>query len=62
MQIGDLETGGLVGSPKRLRTTRLLELVSRLDVKVVAEAFGLKPESVLPYLADSVDELRLADL
>ncbi len=49
-------------SPKRLRTTRLLELVSRLDVKVVAEAFGLKPESVLPYLADSVDELRLADL
>lgn len=55
-----LDSAGV--SPKRLRTTRLLELVTNLDVKVVAEVFGLSEQSVLVYLADHVDDGRLADL
>jgi site-specific recombinase XerD len=45
--------------PKLLRGTRLAELVATLDPKLVSAAFGLRPEGVMVYLADHVDEGRL---
>jgi hypothetical protein len=33
-----------------------------MDPKLVAAAFGMKPESVMFYLADHVDNARLPDL
>jgi hypothetical protein len=47
--------------PRVLRSTRLVDLIASLDPKLVAAAFGMRPEGVLPYLADHVDEGRLAD-
>lgn len=46
-------------SPKRLRSTRIIRLVTVIDVKVVGEALGLEPEGLVGYLADSVDVNRL---
>jgi site-specific recombinase XerD len=45
--------------PRALRCTRLADLVNTLDPKLVAAAFGMKPEGVMFYLADYVDPLRL---
>ena len=48
------------GVPLRaLRCTCLADLVNTLDPKLVVAAFGMKPESVMFYLADHVDETRL---
>ena len=46
-------------SPKRLRSTRIVDLVTCLDLKVVSEALGLKAEGLVDYLADHVDSGRL---
>jgi hypothetical protein len=46
--------------PRALRCTRLADLVNTMDPKLVAAAFGMKPEGVMFYLADHVDEPRLA--
>lgn len=46
-------------SPKRLRSTRIVGLVTVLDAKVAGEALGMKPEGLLGYLADHVDAGRL---
>jgi hypothetical protein len=43
----------------RLRATRLADLVNTMDPKLVAAAFGMRPEAVLIYLADQVDTGRL---
>jgi hypothetical protein len=45
-------------SPKHLRNTRLVDLINDMDPKLVAAAFGMDAESVLPYLADRVDPTR----
>jgi integrase len=45
--------------PKMLRTTRLADLVNTIDPKLVAAAFGMKPEGAMIYLADHLDEARL---
>lgn len=47
--------------PRELRCTRLADLVNALDPKLVAAAFGMKPESVMFYLADHVDPSRLTE-
>jgi integrase len=48
------------GAPPRiLRCTRLADLVNAMDPKLVAAAFGMNPEGVMIYLADSVDPGRL---
>jgi integrase len=47
--------------PRALRCTRLADLVNTLDPKLVAAAFGMKPESVMFYLADHVDPSRLTE-
>ena len=46
-------------SPKRLRSTRIVDLVTVLDPKVVGEALGMTPEGLVGYLADHVDAGRL---
>ena len=45
--------------PRLLRSTRLAELVTTMDPKLVSAAFGMRPEGVLIYLADHVDAGRL---
>jgi integrase len=45
--------------PRALRCTRLADLVNTMDPKLVAAAFGMKPEGVMFYLADHVDDSRL---
>jgi site-specific recombinase XerD len=45
--------------PRALRGTRLVSLVNTMDPKLVAAAFGMNPQGVLPYLADYVDADRL---
>lgn len=45
--------------PRLLRATRLAELVTTMDAKLVSAAFGMRPEGVLIYLADHVDQDRL---
>lgn len=47
-------------SPKRLRTTRIADLVTTLDPKVASEVLGMKAEGLVDYLADHVDSGRLA--
>ena len=47
--------------PRLLRSTRLAELVASLDPKLVSAAFGMRPEGVMPYLADHVDTARLPE-
>lgn len=46
-------------NPKKLRSTRLVDLVIALDPKLVAAAFGLSHEGVVDYIPDHVDEDRL---
>lgn len=48
--------------PRDLRCTRLADLVNTLDPKLVAAAFGMKPESAMFYLADHVDSVRVPDI
>jgi hypothetical protein len=43
---------------RTLRGTRLVDLVNTIDAKLVAAAFGMNPEGVLPYLADQIDPDR----
>jgi site-specific recombinase XerD len=45
--------------PRVLRSTRLLDLATRNDPKLIAAAFGMQPEGVMIYLADHVDDDRL---
>ena len=45
--------------PRLLRSTRLIDLVMSLDPKLVSAAFGMRPEGVMIYLADHVDQGRL---
>lgn len=45
--------------PRLLRSTRLTDLVTSLDPKLVSAAFGMRPEGVMIYLADHVDHGRL---
>jgi integrase len=47
--------------PRMLRCTRLADLINTMDPKLVAAAFGMNPEGVMIYLADRVDDSRLAD-
>jgi site-specific recombinase XerC len=49
-------------TPQRLRCTRLAQLVTTTDPILVVELFGVCYEAVLYYLADTVDEARLANL
>ena len=46
--------------PRELRCTRLADLVSTIDPKFVAAASGMRPESVMFYLAGHMDDARLA--
>lgn len=46
-------------TPRLARVTRLAQLISSMDPKLVAAAFGLNSQGVLDYLADHVDEARL---
>lgn len=46
-------------APKRLRATRIVDLVITLDPKVVSEAIGMRAEGLVDYLADHVDAGRL---
>ncbi|MFC8720012.1 hypothetical protein [Kitasatospora sp. NPDC057198] len=48
-------------SPRTLRRTRLADLVSTLDPKLVAATFDMDPEGVMIYLADHIDPGRLPD-
>src|ERR1700761_7009338 len=50
---------GCRGPPRPVRCPRLADLVNTIDPKLVAAAFGMKPESVMYYLADHVDDGRL---
>jgi hypothetical protein len=45
--------------PRILRSTRLVDLVSTVDAKLVAAAYGMRNEAVTAYLADHVDTTRL---
>jgi hypothetical protein len=45
-----------------LRATRIVDLVAALDPKLVCEAIGMEPATVLPYMADHVQEARLFNL
>jgi site-specific recombinase XerD len=47
---------------RTLRATRIVDLVSSLDPKLVCEALGMDPAGILPYAADQVQDIRLADL
>lgn len=47
--------------PKMLRTTRLADLVNTIDPKLIAAAFGMRPEGAMIYLADHLDDGRLPD-
>ena len=47
--------------PKMLRATRLADLVNTIDPKLVAAAFGMRPEGAMIYLADHLDDGRLPD-
>lgn len=44
---------------KKLRATRLIELLHGLDAKLVAEALGMNGDGLLGYLADDVETGRL---
>lgn len=45
--------------PRILRSTRLIDMVASVDVKLVADAYGMTNEAVITYLADHVDSTRL---
>ena len=42
-------------APKRLRATRIVDLVVTLDAKVAGEALGMRAEGLVDYLADHVN-------
>ena len=46
-------------APKRLRATRIVDLVVTLDPKVASEALGMNAGGLVDYLADHVDPGRL---
>ncbi len=48
-------------APKRLRSTRIVDLVVTLDPKVAGEALGMQAAGLVDYLADHVDPGRLCD-
>lgn len=48
--------------PRILRSTRLTNLVTTTDVKLVATAYGMTNEAVTAYLADHVDPTRLPNM
>ena len=45
-----------------LRTTRLADLVNTMDPKLVAAAFGMRPEGAMIYLADHLDDSGTVDI
>lgn len=45
--------------PRILRSTRLADLVTTVDAKLVAVAYGMTNEAIVAYLADHVDPTRL---
>jgi integrase len=45
--------------PRILRSTRLVDLVGTVDVKLVANSYGMTDQAVIAYLADHVDTARL---
>ncbi|MGH3119892.1 MAG: hypothetical protein ACRDND_02495 [Streptosporangiaceae bacterium] len=45
--------------PRLLRCTRLAELTSSTDPKLVSAAVGIHPQAAIHYLADYVDDGRL---
>jgi len=48
--------------PRILRSTRITDLVTTVDVKLVGAAYGMANEAVTAYLADHVDAARLSNL
>jgi site-specific recombinase XerC len=46
--------------PRMLRCTRLVDLVNTMDAKLVAAAFGMDPEGVMIYLADTIADTATA--
>jgi site-specific recombinase XerD len=55
-----LDPAGISSRP--LRATRLVDLIASLDPKLVCEAIGMNTAGVLPYAADQVQDVRLANL
>jgi site-specific recombinase XerC len=47
--------------PRILRSTRLADLVTTIDAKLVATAYGMTNDAVIAYLADHVDPTRLSN-
>lgn len=47
-------------TPRLLRCTRLAELTTSTDPKLVSAAFGIHPQAATHYLADHTDDSRLA--
>lgn len=47
-------------TPRLLRCTRLAELTTSTDPKLVSAAFGIHPQAATHYLADYADDSRLA--
>jgi site-specific recombinase XerC len=47
-------------TPRRLRCSRLAQLITTTDPVMIAEIFGITSRGALYYLADSVDDARLA--
>lgn len=48
--------------PRILRSTRITDLVTTVDAKLVSAAYGMTNEAVTTYLADHVDTIRLSNL
>jgi site-specific recombinase XerC len=46
--------------PRMLRCTRLVDLVTTTDAKLVAAAFGMDPDGVMIYLADTIADTATA--
>lgn len=53
---------GTGATARTLRSTRIVALTNSLDPKVAAEAFGMATNSMMPYLADRIDDPHLADM
>jgi site-specific recombinase XerD len=47
-------------APKKLRATRLVDLVISIGPKVVAASLGMDPDGLLAYVTDDVDDARLS--
>jgi hypothetical protein len=48
--------------PRILRSTRITDLVTTVDAKLVSAAYAMTNEAVTTYLADHVDTIRLSNL